>query len=162
MSKSGLSAAQRNFIEDVAALFVPWGMRHGLASLYGYLLLKAEPTTLDTIADELGMAKSSVSVAARVLEHYGLARRHGERGSKRVRYGASQSYSGFLRAQALVLGDLSRLIERQAGSVAEDAAVERLRNLGSFYGKMEAAITARIVELTEEALREGLVEQPAA
>ncbi|HEX7856389.1 MAG TPA: transcriptional regulator [Sphingobium sp.] len=158
MSKSNLTDQQRDFIVAIAALLVPSGMQPSTASLYGYLLLCPEPVSLDTIAADLGMAKSSASVAARMLEQYGLARRHGERGSKRVRYGVSERYSGFIAAQAALLGDIGRVIESRAGGVAADATLKRLRYLGSFYGKMERSIMERIQDLADEAIREGLIE----
>lgn len=150
MSKPPLNAEQMRFIADMAALLVPWGMQPSVANLYAYLLISDEPVGLDIITAELGMAKSSASVAARMLEHYGLARRHSEPGSKRVRYGASDSYSGFLAAQAALLGGMGRLIETRARSVAQDETLRRLRYLGSFYRKIEASISDRIKELTEE------------
>ncbi|MCE7796404.1 hypothetical protein LWE61_07490 [Sphingobium sufflavum] len=160
MSKSKLTGEQQGFVAAIAALLVPSGMQTAAASLYGYLLLCPEPVSLDIIADDLAMAKSSASTAARMLDQYGLARRYGERGSRRVRYGVSERYSGFIAAQAALLGDIGRVIEGRAGQVAEDATLKRLRYLGSFYGKMERTITQRIQELADEAVREGLVERP--
>ncbi|MEW9854549.1 GbsR/MarR family transcriptional regulator [Novosphingobium sp. M1R2S20] len=145
-----LSGEQRRFIDDMAALLIPWGMQPSLAQLYPYLLLKAQPVSLDDIAENLGMAKSSASVAARMLERYGLARRYGEPGSKRVRYGASESYSGFISSQAELMGSLGRMIEVRAPAVAEEDALRRLTYLGSFNRKMEATILDRIRQLTEE------------
>jgi len=159
MSKSTLGPEQARFIADMAALLVPWGMQPSLASIYAFLLISEEPVGLDTITRELGMAKSSASVAARMLEHYGLARRHTEPGSKRVRYGASDSYSGFLTSQAALLGDLGRLIEGRAHGVAQDETLRRLRYLGSFYRKMETSISDRIRELTDEFVAGGADEE---
>lgn len=161
MSKPSLSSSQQRFVEDVAARLTPWGMQPSLARLYGYLLLSPEPVDLDAIALDLDMAKSSASVAARLLEQYGLASLHKEKGSKRVRYGASDRYSGFLIAQASLLGDLGSLVQDRADAVAEGRVLRRLRNLSSFFLKMEATIRGRIEELTEEAIREGLIEEPA-
>ncbi|MCW1428319.1 GbsR/MarR family transcriptional regulator [Novosphingobium sp. JCM 18896] len=161
MSKPASDASRRRFVEDVAARLTPWGMQPTLARLYGYLLLSAEPVDLDAIAADLDMAKSSASVAARELVKYGLASLHKERGSKRVRYGASERYSGFLVAQATLLGDLGHLVQDQADAVAEGRVLRRLEHLSSFFLKMEATIRHRIDELTEEAIREGLVEEPS-
>lgn len=155
MSNPVLSPDQRRFIEDMAALLTPWGMQPGTASLYAYLLLCDEPQTLDAIAEALGMAKSTASVAARALEQFGLARRHGEAGSKRLRYAASDSYSGFLAAQARLLDDIGRLAESRAHAVAGGETLRRLRYLASFHRKMAAAITGRIAELSDEFLRHG-------
>ena len=155
MSKPELTADQERFVADMAALLIPWGMQPSLANLYAYLLLCDEPMTLDTITATLGMAKSSASVASRSLEQFGLARRHAEPGTKRVRYGASDSYSGFISAQAALMGDLGRLIESRARKVASDDTLTRLRYLGSFNRKMEATILGRIRELHEEFLTHG-------
>jgi DNA-binding transcriptional regulator GbsR (MarR family) len=155
MSKADLTAEQRRFVEDLAALLVPWGMQPSQASLYAYLLLASDPVDLDTIAARLGMAKSSASVAARVLERHGLARRYGEPGTKRVRYGASDSYSGPIMAQANLMGDIGRLVEARARDVAQADTLRRLRYLGSFYRKMEATIAARIADLSDEFVQFG-------
>ncbi|HUH78007.1 MAG TPA: hypothetical protein VLZ53_11635, partial [Devosia sp.] len=135
MATSELSPDQRRFVEDMAALQIPCGMQPGTASLYAYLLLCEEPVSLDAISSALGMAKSSVSVAARSLEQFGLARRHTEPGTKRLRYGASDSYSGFLMAQARLLDDIGRLAEGRAKEVARGVSLRRLRYLASFYRK---------------------------
>lgn len=155
MSNSGLSIEQRRFMEDLSALLSPWGLQPGTANLYAYLLLCEGPVTLDEIAATLGMAKSSASVAARLLEQFGLARRHGEQGTKRVRYGASESYAGFLLAQARLLEDIGRLAESRSRFVAKGETLRRLRYLGAFHRKMSATITGRIAELSEEFLRKG-------
>ncbi|MCT2398780.1 GbsR/MarR family transcriptional regulator [Novosphingobium mangrovi (ex Huang et al. 2023)] len=155
ISNHSLNADQRRFIDEMAALLTPWGMQPGTASLYAYLLICDEPVSLDAIAATLGMAKSSVSVAGRALEQFGLARRHSEPGSKRVRYGASDSYSGFLVAQAGLLDEMGRLAQSRAPVVAEDETMQRLRYLGAFHRKMAAAITGRISELHDEFLTHG-------
>jgi hypothetical protein len=83
MSNARRAEPDRHFIEDVARLLVLWGVPQTAARLYGYLLLKAEPVSLDCIAADREISKTSASVAARLLEQYTLVRRLGERGSKR-------------------------------------------------------------------------------
>jgi DNA-binding transcriptional regulator GbsR (MarR family) len=155
MSNAISEPEQRRFIDDMAVLLAPWGMQPGTASLYAYLLICDEPVSLDAIAANLGMAKSSASVAARALEQFGLARRHAERGTKRVRYGASDSYSGFLISQARLLDEIGRLAESRARSVATGETLRKLRYLGSFHRKIAATIVGRIDELSDEYLRHG-------
>ena len=92
------------FIEAVASLFIPMGMLPIAARMNGYLLLRKDPMTLDELVEALGVSKSSASVAARVLERYGIARRFTERGTKRVRYGASDWCDGYLAQQVTVPG----------------------------------------------------------
>lgn len=155
MSNPMLQPEQRRFIDDMAVLLVPWGMQPGTATLYAYLLICDEPVTLDAIAEQVGMAKSSASVAARALEQFGLARRHSERGTKRVRYGASESYSGFMVSQARLLDEIGRLAESRSRSVATGETLRKLRYLGSFHRKMAETIVGRIDELSDQYLRLG-------
>lgn len=155
ISTTDLPSSQRRFIEDMVALLVPGGMQPGTANLYAYLLLCDEPVSLDTIAATLGMAKSSASVAARSLEQFGLARRHTEAGTKRLRYGASDSYSGYLMAQARLLDDIGRLAEGRAKDVTSGASLRRLRYLSAFYRKIARTIAGRVDELSDEFLRDG-------
>jgi hypothetical protein len=150
MSNRELTPEQRRFLDDFAARLVPWGMQPGTATLYAYLLLCEEPISLDAIAEVLGMAKSTASVGARALEQFGLARRHTEPGSKRLRYAASEAFSGFLVTQAHLLDDIGRMAGFRAGEVAEGQTLRRLRYLGSFYRKMAATIIGRIAELQDE------------
>jgi DNA-binding transcriptional regulator GbsR (MarR family) len=106
-SNEELTNEQLRFIEDVARLLVPWGVPQAAARLYGYLLLFPEPVSLDRMTVDLGISKSSASVAARLLEKYRLALRHGERGSKRVRYEASYDYDGMLTEHNRLLDALA-------------------------------------------------------
>ena len=130
----------RRFIDDLAAMLAPWGMQPAVGALYAYLLIRPDPATLDDIAEDLGMAKSSASVAARLLERHRLARKFGERGSRRVRYGRSDSPAGFIEAQAALLGDLSRMITTRSAAVAKGETLDRLHDLAGFYASMEQAI----------------------
>lgn len=137
MSNESLAEDDRAFIEDVAGLLVPWGVPQTAARLYGYLLLSAEPASLDRIADELGMSKSSASVAARLLEQYALARRRGEPGSKRALYDASDNYEGMLSGQSRLIAALTDLLRKRAGtSAAPDATRRRLAEMADFYQMM--------------------------
>ena len=82
---------ERRFIEDVARLLTPWGVPPVAARLYGYLLLSPRPVSLGQITADLEISKSSASVAARLLESYTLARRHGEAGTKRALYAVADT-----------------------------------------------------------------------
>src|SRR5215813_10048923 len=102
---------ERRFVEDVARLLLPWGVPPVAARLYGYLLLCPRPVSLDQITNDLGVSKSSASVAARLLESYTLARRHREPGTKRALYAVADDYEVMIRQQ-------SRLLEALSGQLA--------------------------------------------
>lgn len=120
------------FIEDVARQLIPWGVPAAAARLYGYLLLATEPVTLDQIAEDLQVARSTAFVAARLLEQYMLARRIGQRGTKRVLYEASDNYEAMLVAQNRMLESLAEIFDRGSG-VAQAPARERLVEVAEFY-----------------------------
>jgi hypothetical protein len=133
MSNEGLAEPARRFVEDVARLLVPWGVPLTAARLYGYLLLCAEPVSLDHIAAELEVSKSSASVAARLLEMYTLAQRHGQRGSRRVLYAASDNYEGILAGQNRMLEAGAALLRSGARDVAAGRVRDRLAEMAEFY-----------------------------
>lgn len=132
-SNKGLTEAERRFVEDVARLLVLWGVPQTAARLYGYLLLSAEPVSLDRITADLEVSKSSASVAARLLEMYTLARRHGERGSRRVLYEASDNYEGMLAEQNRSLQALAELLRAGARCAASGTTRDRLEEMAEFY-----------------------------
>ena len=138
------AAAERRFVEDVARLLAPWGVPQAAARLYGYLLLSAEPVSLDRITADLEMSKSSASVAARLLERYTLARRHGERGSKRALYEVSDNYEGMLAEQDRLLQALAELLRSGAGAVASGTTRERLKEMAEFYQLMREAMESAL------------------
>jgi hypothetical protein len=151
MSKGPVSAEQLRFIDDVAALLVPWGMPQTAARLYGYLLLSMAPISLDRISVELEISKSSASVAARLLEKHALVRRHGERGSKRVLYSVSDSYAGLLSEQSSLIGEVGVLLQSRAAAVSSGATATRLKAMSRFYLSMREAMETAIREFNADA-----------
>jgi HTH-type transcriptional regulator, osmoprotectant uptake regulator len=133
MSNKRMTSTAQRFIEDAARLLIPWGVPQTAARLYGYLLLCAKPVSLDRITADLEISKSSASVAARLLETYMLARRHGERGSKRALYAVSDNYAGMLTEQNRLLDALADLLKNGAGTVASGATRDRLEEMAEFY-----------------------------
>lgn len=143
-SKHGLAERDLRFIEDVARLLMPWGVPQTAARLYGYLLLSAEPVSLDRMTADLEISKSSASVAARLLEQYTLAHRLGERGSKRVLYEVADNYEGMLAQQNRLLDALADLLRAGARTATSAATRARLAEMAEFYlvtrQAMEAAL----------------------
>jgi DNA-binding transcriptional regulator GbsR (MarR family) len=133
MSNKHLTEAECRFMEDAARLLVPWGVPQTASRLYGYLLLSAEPVSLDRIASDLEISKSSASVAARLLEQYTLVRRHGVRGSKRALYGVSENYEGMLTEQNRLLDALAKLLRTGATTAASETTRDRLEDMAEFY-----------------------------
>ncbi len=133
LSNKTLTGTKGRFVEDVARLLVPWGVPQTAARLYGYLLLSAEPVSLERIERDLQISKSSASVAARLLEQYMLVDRHRERGSKRALYAVSDNYEGMLGAQNRLLDALAQRLKQGAATAASGPARDRLAGMAAFY-----------------------------
>jgi DNA-binding transcriptional regulator GbsR (MarR family) len=131
---------RRRFVEDVARLLTPWGVPPVAARLYGHLLLCPVPASLDQITEDLGISKSSASVAARLLESYTLARRHSEPGTKRALYTAADDYEGMVRQQNRLLEALAGQLNVGAEIAASKAVSARLEEMADFYLTMRGAM----------------------
>jgi DNA-binding transcriptional regulator GbsR (MarR family) len=121
------------FIQGMADLLVPLGVPQTAARLYGYLLLSDAPVSLDRIAADIEISKSTASVAAHLLEMYTLVRRIGQRGTRRVLFEPSDDYSGMINAQKRTLERLAALIKEGAQSSSSRKTRERLRTMAEFY-----------------------------
>ena len=131
---------QRRFIGDVARLLTPWGVPPVAARLYGYLLLCPRPVSLDQITEDLEISKSSASVAARLLESYTLARRHGEVGTKRALYAVADDYEAMIRQQNQLLDALAEQLNAGTEIVATTEVNARLQEMAEFYRVMRGAM----------------------
>jgi DNA-binding IclR family transcriptional regulator len=132
------------FIEELARLIIPMGMPPIAARMQGYIMLSPEPLTLDELVAGLGVSKSSASVAARLLERYGIVRCHTERGTKRVRYGVAGHGAGFLAEQARFIGAMANLLKKTAAAKPDSSAAARLQDMGAFYGRVHEALDSAL------------------
>lgn len=146
---TGLSVARQPFVDAVARLLIPWGVPQAAARLYGYLLRCEAPVTLDRIAADLEMSKSTASVAARLLEMYTVARRRGARGSKRVLFEASDNYEGMLTAQNGLLQSMANVLGGGARDLPPRRARERLAEMSTFYLAVRDAMDSALVAWRE-------------
>ena len=139
MSNNPRKNVQR-FVEDVARLLTPWGVPPIAARLYGHLLLCPRPVSLDQITEDLGISKSSASVAARLLESYTLARRHAEPGTKRALYAVADDYQAMIQQQNRLLDALAEQLNAGAGIVPSKEVNVRLEEMAEFYRVMRGAM----------------------
>src|SRR5581483_1236985 len=134
-----MSAAQRRYIDDIGRLMVRWGLPRTTGRVYGYLLLRPDPATLDEIARDLDVAKSGGSVATRQLIATGLARSFGEGKTRRLRYDALYDLSAIVAARA---AQTRVFIEglREGAKVAAAPAVRK--KITAMTAALEGAFTA--------------------
>ena len=133
-----LTAAQRRYVEGMGQVMARWGLPRTTGRIYGYLLLRPDPASLDEIAKDVDVAKSGASVATRQLLGMGLARSFGERGSRRLRYDALYDLDAIFAARtAQTLELLGRL--KEGATVASAASVRR--KLNTLSTALESAFT---------------------
>lgn len=132
--------SRQRFVEDVARLLTPWGVPPVAARLYGHLLLCPGPASLDEITEDLGISKSSASVAARLLESYTLVRRHSEPGTKRALYAVTDDYEAMIRQQNRLLEALAGQLDVGADIAASKMVSARLEEMADFYRVMRDAM----------------------
>ncbi|MDQ1295988.1 MAG: hypothetical protein QG608_3875 [Actinomycetota bacterium] len=85
------TSARQTFVQEIGNLLGTWGLPHATGRVFGYLLIRSEPASLDEISEALDLSKGAVSVATRQLDMWTLARRTTQPGSRRVLYEASAS-----------------------------------------------------------------------
>ena len=140
------SQDQLEFIEDMGQHMLGWGLPRNTGRIYGYLILRPGPASLDEIAAAVGIAKSGVSLATRQLVHLGLARGTGERGSRRLLCEALPNLEAIFaarNAQAL------ELIERLHQGARATASSQRRHQLEQLAETMQA-----FMDLAPQLLRE--------
>jgi DNA-binding transcriptional regulator GbsR (MarR family) len=137
---SFVTAERRRFIKDLGDLLLSFGMPAHSAYLYGYLLLRSEPASLDEISADLGLSKSQACVAAQVLEDTGNAKRSKEPGSKRIFYSAPDNYSRPFISQVELMTSVSKLLQERGPAVAVGDASMRLRELMDYVLAMRDAM----------------------
>jgi len=135
-------------------MLAQWGMGPTAARVYGFLVIRPEPTALDTICELLDLSKSHASVATRQLEGWSLATRHRERGSKRALYTASDDFAALMADHARLLLRFSELFDARAARVAEGSVHARMDRMSSFYRSMGESMNRPIEELRRRTERE--------
>lgn len=139
-SNTALSKDDLDFVDGMAALLAPCDIPATAARLWAYLLLCQEPVSLDQIAADLEMSKSSACTAAQLLERMHSAVRHAERGSNRVLYGPSENYAGPLSAQSAMMDAIGKLLQGKGAKAASGPALKRVRNTAKFFMAMRDAL----------------------
>jgi hypothetical protein len=146
--RNQLNEAELQFIQDVASVFAPIGMPASIGRLYGYLLLKQSPMSLDQIALDLSMSKGSAWNGTRHLERYGFARRLGEPGGKRAFYAPSENFGSSFTATDALLAAFGSVLQNGANHVAVGEAAVRLAQRAKFSLMLREAIATAVSDLS--------------
>lgn len=95
MSKS--EQARMHLVEIGGQASQDLGLGRIVGQVLVYLYLQPNPSSLDTLEDNLGLSKASVSVAARQLEQLGLVRRVWVKGDRKNYYRSADNIAEALQ-----------------------------------------------------------------
>jgi DNA-binding transcriptional regulator GbsR (MarR family) len=126
-----MTPEQTQFVDDMGQHMVGWGLPRTTGRIYGFLLLQAEPVSLDQLSRDLEVAKSGVSVAMRQLLALGLARSGGQRGSRRLLYEALYDIEAILAARNAQMLNLIDRLNQGARVAAPGTPRQRLIDMAA-------------------------------
>jgi predicted transcriptional regulator len=128
-----LADEHHRFIEDLGRFMATYGIAATSGRMIAYLLLNDRPVSLDQMAADLEISKSSASVAARQVELFGLARRTGQRGTRRVLYEAVRDPEVLMTASLNETVQFLALLRRGADAAEPGPAQEGLQGMVDMY-----------------------------
>ncbi|HYK72680.1 MAG TPA: GbsR/MarR family transcriptional regulator [Pseudoneobacillus sp.] len=81
-----LENARLRVIDSIAQNMNLYGITPSVGRLYGLLFFNEEPMSLDTMKDELGMSKTSMSTSVRQLQELNMVEKIWKKGSRKDLY----------------------------------------------------------------------------
>ncbi|MFA9455974.1 GbsR/MarR family transcriptional regulator [Halalkalibacter sp. AB-rgal2] len=87
-----LEKARSRCIDSLAQNLHLYGVNQSVGRLYGLLYFNEEPMTLDTMKDELGMSKTSMSTSVRQLQELKMVEKVWKKGTRKDLYESTDDW----------------------------------------------------------------------
>ncbi|HEV7677356.1 MAG TPA: hypothetical protein VGQ42_02175 [Candidatus Dormibacteraeota bacterium] len=130
---SGQETPQGQYIDTFGVLLETFGLSSATGRLFAYTLLRDGAVSLDDIARDLEISKSSASVGARQLLDAGVVRRLPQRGSRRVLYEALDTFESLVETDFMRRAMLTEKFRQGVGLAPTPRARARLEELVELY-----------------------------
>ena len=117
-----LQAAKWEMVEAGGRTAQSFGLNRLFGQIYVLLYLSDEAQSLDSLAQQLGVSKASVSIACRQLESWGALHRSWVKGDRKDYYVATEEFGRIVR---------KALLDMMAAELAKGGRIE-IRGFGSF------------------------------
>lgn len=142
-----INVDKQDYIEKYGTYFEAQGLPLSAGRVIGLLMVAEQPLTLDDIADQLEISKTSASTGTRLLESAAIIRRVTVRGERRIHYAiAANMWPEMFRQKIKTFSYLADLAQegQSVVSAADTAVQDRLASMEEFYrflaAEMEHAV----------------------
>lgn len=127
--------SKTDLVEKFGLSFEQEGMPRIAGRLFGFLMLNEGPFTLDELADQLQISKTSASTNTRLLEQQGLLEHVSKAGDRRDYYRVAGEFGNRIFLMAKKKFERFHDLAAEAAAVvpANGASRTRLNNLQLFY-----------------------------
>ncbi len=129
---------------------VGWALPRNTGRVYAYLLIQKDPASLAKIAQDLGIARSGVSVATRQLVGFGMARTIAARGSRRLSFEALVSLEAILAARSPGASDLALMLQEGASVAPAGPRRAMLKQLAAMIQDITDELPALIGRIKQK------------
>jgi hypothetical protein len=129
---------------------VGWALPRNTGRVYAYLLIQKDPASLAKIAQDLGIARSGVSVATRQLVGFGMARTIAARGSRRLSFEALVSLEAILAARSPGASDLALMLQEGASVAPPGPRRATLKQLAAMIQDITDELPALIGRIKQK------------
>jgi len=140
-----MSNDRDQFIHAMGETLATWHLPRSTGRVYGYLLLRGEPSSSEELRDGLALSSGAVSTAVRELVSWGLARTLPQPGSRRLLIEAAGGFEQLLAASHARARTFIRTLEAAERLTDSPSAATRLRDVTNLF--------TIYVDAAEQALR---------
>lgn len=135
-----MTQAELEFVEAMGRHFEAEGVPRIGGRMFGFLLLQAEPCSLDDLVLQLEVSKASASTNARLLEQWALIQRVGMPGDRRDYYEAAPDQTRTLEFRLARIREYGALLRQGAAAASRPDVGERLSTMARFNAESIAAL----------------------
>lgn len=128
-----MTPEEESFVNDMGDTLAGWHLRRATGRTYGYLLLRGEPCTSETLREDLALSAGAVSEAVRELVSWGLARTVPQSGSRRILIEAAGGFEQLLAASHERSRAFIRTLQGAEGLTDDRRATERLHDVTNLF-----------------------------
>ena len=128
-----MTPAQQRFVDTMGDTLATWNLPRATGRVYGYLLLRGDPSSSMDLRTELSLSSGAVSTATRELVSWGLARTIPQPGSRRLLVEAAGGFEQLLAASHERTRIFIRTLRAAERLTDTTQATQRLRDVTDLF-----------------------------